>query len=335
MKFSPTGTQSGCSPLCAAMNRALFGISPEEASFARRGFAEAAPAKREHLERIGRTFVGGYMAALETRDLLALLFQLNTVAEEFRGFAFEGAGMALALTDRIWGRRSSRFEQFLHGPAGAHRYLLHVGYGWAAARLPWLRRKMSGLAEGGDGLGWLIIDGYGFHEGYFHCRSAISEMRVPRQLHGYAARVFDQGLGRSLWFFQGADVRRVNACIGRFATERHADLWSGVGLAATYAGGVTESEMAELCRLSASHRAHLAQGAAFAAKARHFAGIQTAHTDAACRIFCGMQSAQAAHLADSALGAVKTRNGAEAYEAWRSEIRAEFENARSFSPQSR
>lgn len=319
-----------------SVNRAIFGISLEEASFARRGFADAAPDKRAHLEEIGRTFISGYLAALGTRDLVALLFQLNAVGAEFRGLAFEGAAMGLALTDRIWGRRSPRFNQFLQGPAGAHRYMLHVGYGWAVARLPWLRGNLARLRRDYDEcLGWLILDGYGFHEGFFHWRSAVTEMRVPRALHGNAARVFDQGLGRSLWFFNGADVERISACIDRFVPERRADLWSGVGLAATYAGGITEDELSELLRSAAGHGSHLAQGAAFAAKARHFAGIQTPHTETACRVLCGMPSAQAALLTDSALAATKRMNPAEPYEAWRSEIRTELENARAFAPQLR
>ncbi|MBV9761019.1 MAG: DUF1702 family protein [Acidobacteriaceae bacterium] len=319
----------------ASARRAFLGISPDEASFARRSFPAASPAKQAHLERIGHTFIDGYLAALDTRDLVALLFQLNATPEEFRGFAFEGAGMALALTDHLWRRRAPRFDQFLHGPAGAHRYMLYIGYGWAAARLPWVRRKIQLLAHRFDPyLGSLMIDGYGFHEGFFHPQSTISRMQRPGSLPGNAARIFDQGLGRALWFFNGADAGKVSVCVNRFPSSRRPDLWSGVGLAATYAGGVTEAELMELLGRAAPYRGHVAQGAAFAAKARHFAGIPTPHTEAACRIFCGMPSAQAALVTDSALAAAKCLNCAEPYEAWRAEIRAEFENGRSFAAQS-
>lgn len=312
------------------LNRTVFGISPEEASFARRGFQATTPAKRSHLEHIGRVFISGYLAALETRELEPLALRLNQVDAEFRGFAFEGAAMGLALTDHIWRRRPPKFKQFLDGPAAGHRYMLHVGYGWAVARLPWLRGNAERALRRYDKyLGWLILDGYGFHEGFFHWRSAIAEMRVPRALSGYAARVFDQGLGRSLWFFNGADVERTASCVNRFVPKRRADLWSGVGLAATYAGGITEPELSELPRLANEYRSHLAQGAAFAAKARHFAGIETPHTELACRVLCGTSCSQAALLTDSAFATVG-RLGAsdQPYEAWRSEIRAQLRNAR-------
>jgi hypothetical protein len=309
------------------LNRALFGISPEEASFARRGFEPAAPEKRDHLEHIGRTFITGYLAALQARDVELLAQRLNETAAEFRGFAFEGAAMGLALLDHVW-RRPQRFGQFLTGPAAAHRYMLHVGYGWAVARLPWLRRKAENVRRKHDPyLGWLILDGYGFHEGYFHWRTATIGMRRPRALSGYAARVFDQGLGRSLWFFNGADVGRVNACITRFPMERRADLWSGIGLAATYAGGVNEEELRDLARIAKEYTSHVAQGAAFAAKARLLAGIATPHTEAACRAFCGVPAAQAASATDAALLSVGGSSGpGERYERWRAEIRTQFEH---------
>ncbi|HEX3683876.1 MAG TPA: DUF1702 family protein [Bryobacteraceae bacterium] len=311
------------------LNRALFGISPDEASFARRGFQDTTPAKRAHLEQIGRTFISGYLASLEARALDALDERLNAVAAEFRGFAFEGAGMGLALTDRFWRRRSPRFEQFLAGRGAAHCYMLHVGYGWALARLPWLRRNPERVRRNYDErLGWLILDGYGFHEGYFHWRATIRDRRVPSTLSRAAARVFDQGLGRSLWFYNGADVERAAACIHRFAPQRRADLWSGLGLAATYAGGAGEQELSKLLHLADEYRSHLAQGAAFAAKARTLAGNETPHTGMACRLLCGVSCAQAAEVTDSALFAIQ-RSGiaGEPYEAWRSEIRSQLQIA--------
>jgi len=309
------------------LNRRLFGISPGQASFSRRGFEDTAPQKRAHLEHIGRTFISGYLAALEARELDPLAAQLDTVDAEFRGFAFEGAAMGLALTGHVWRPRSSKFKRFLNGPAADHHFMLYVGYGWAVARLPWLRRNPDRARRPFDrDLGWLILDGYGFHEGYFHWRSAVTAMRVPRALSGYAARAFDQGLGRSLWFFNGANVERVAACIHRFAPERHADLWSGIGLAATYAGGVAEDELIQLLHLARPYGSHVAQGAAFAAKARYLAGVPTPHTELACRVLCGLSGLQAAAVTDSAFGATARSPADEPYETWRSEIRARLEN---------
>ena len=113
--------------------------------------------------------------------------------------------------------------------------MMHVGLGWALARL---RRSVTPyLARLDPLLGWLVVDGYGFHEGYFDWPRYIERRAIPSRLNGYERRVFDQGLGRSLWFVKGADVAAVASAIDTFPSARRDDLWSGVGLACAYAGG--------------------------------------------------------------------------------------------------
>src|SRR6185503_18765465 len=98
-----------------------------------------------------------------------------------------------------------RFADFVSGPGASHVYMLYVGAGWAIARLPWLRSNPDRAIRHFDPLlGWLAVDGYGFHEGYFHWPESIDRRRLPRGLSGYARCAFDQGLGRSLWFVEGA-----------------------------------------------------------------------------------------------------------------------------------
>jgi hypothetical protein len=53
------------------------------------------------LERIGRTFLEGYHASLEEDEPGRLVDRLDGVEPEFRGFAFEGAAMGLALADHL------------------------------------------------------------------------------------------------------------------------------------------------------------------------------------------------------------------------------------------
>jgi hypothetical protein len=301
----------------------IFGIAPEEASFKRRGFGCRDERARARLERIGATFLGGYHAALEERDGEALAPRLNAVEAEFRGFAFEGAAMALALLDLLppWGGK--RLKSFAAGAGRAHHYMLYVGAGWAFARL---RRDPSRALQSLDPLlGWLAADGYGFHEGYFKWPAYVARQQRPRRLNGYALRAFDQGLGRSLWFVRGAEVQKIVETVGRFAPERQSDLWGGVGLACAYAGGA-DDEGVETLRAAAGPLApQLAQGAAFAAKARERAGNAAAHTDRACRILCGMTAGAAASITDTSLIDLPHGDGDEpAYELWRRRIADTF-----------
>jgi hypothetical protein len=303
----------------------LLGSRLEEATFGRRGFHSGDTASRAHLERAGLVFLEGYNAAVSSsRD--TLLQRLNLVAPEWRGFAFEGASMGLRLLDHLTPWRSRRWAAFLDGPGGPHTYMVHVGAGWALARTPWLRRRpVRILAKMDPLLRWLVIDGYGFHEGYFDWPRSIRDRKVPAALSGYARRAFDQGLGRSLWFVTGADVERVRASILAFAPERHGDLWAGVGLAATYAGGVDRVSLERLRVSSSGFLPHVAQGAAFAAKARERAGNVAPHVDLACRALCGMSATAAARVTDAALADLSDDSDQPAYERWRARIRRTFD----------
>jgi hypothetical protein len=303
------------------LRRRLFAISPGEARFARRGF-HAGPG-RERLERVGETFLTGYHAALEETDSVGLVSRLNEVNAEMRGFAFEGAAMSLALLDMLtpW---KDRWLSFVSDGARAHLYMAHVGVGWALARLAWRRRKLPPARLRDPLLRWLAVDGYGFHEGYFHWRRFVREQFVPRGLSGYARRAFDQGLGRGLWFVEGADVERIPATINGFPAQRRADLWSGVGLACAYAGGAERAGIHFLREAAEPFRAQMAQGAAFAAKTRERAGNQASHTRTACEVFCGVTAEAAAAVTDAALEDLPADGKVPAYEQWRQRIQAHF-----------
>ncbi len=304
------------------LRRSLFGISLEETTFAKRGFYRGDERAQEKLELIGRIFVQGYHAALEDHRFEVLVPRLQMIEAEFRGFAFEGAAMGLALLDyfSLWKRR---LEAFLQGPGANHIYMLHVGAGWTLGRLP---RSSTRLREQFDPLlGWLVLDGYGFHEGYFSWRHFIQDQKPPH-LSGYALRAFDQGLGRSLWFVKGADASQIIATIDAFPSSRQSDLWSGVGLACAYAGGGGREVMQALYEAAGKYRSHLAQGAAFATKARQRAGNPVAHTELACEIFSGHSCDEAVRITDESLHDLPQSE--RAYEMWRLRIRTRLAEMR-------
>ncbi len=231
--------------------------------------------------------------------------------------------MGLALLDLVAPWPSRRFAQFLNGAAAPHIYMAYVGAGWALARtsprLAWRLGKLDPL------LRWLMFDGYGFHEGYFHHDQAIDKQRRPRSLLGYELNAFDQGLGRSLWFVKGANVRAATTTVTSFPEPRRPDLWSGLGLAVAYAGGADADDIDALIAASGSHRASVAQGVAFAAKARERAGNLTPHTEFACQTICAMSAGAAAAATDDALPVIGHEDGGKAYERWRAEIRRRLE----------
>lgn len=213
-------------------------------------------------------------------------------------------------------------SEFLDGAGKPHVYMVHVGAGWAWARLPVNIRRAGKRLD--PVLGWLAFDGWGFHEGFFHWPKYIDGRPLPKKLKGFERRVFDQGFGRSLWFVNGGNIELIAQTISVFSPDRQSDLWSGIGLAATYAGIVSEAALGELREKSGLFQPWLAQGAAFAAKARQRAGNMTDYTGRAAKILCGLSADDAARLTDEALENLPADSDVPAYEIWRRRIQNHF-----------
>jgi hypothetical protein len=272
-----------------------------QAEFATRGFTEKSPAARERFETVGKMFLTGYGIAVGARDAAEAESGLERIEPMYRGFAYEGASMGLAVLDGLPGGGRGRVEAFLRGRAAAHVYMVNVGVGWGLARLP--RFRWSGVTGSDKLLRWLVLDGYGFHQAYFKTQKYVHECyreaAFPWPASGprwYADRVVDQGVGRAMWFVGGGDPGLVAKMIGRFDESRRADLYAGVGLAATYAGAADETELRELWDLAVPYREHLAQGSAFAATARFEAGLADGHTELATSVLCGVSVEEAAAI---------------------------------------
>lgn len=310
-----------------SIRRFAFGIPVEETRFEKRGFRITKPEVVNHLEKIGTSFLDGYHSALLANDLTDLETKLETKDIAYRGFVFEGAAMSLTLLDRLSVLKKDRLTDFLKGAADRHIYMAHVGIGWALARLWWTRNRiLQSISKMDSLLKWLAIDGFGFHEGYFNPRryfnSAVSLNRLP----AYAQHAFAQGLGRSLWFVEGASVEHISQTVGQMPDDLRADLWSGIGLACAYAGGAEAADVERLKDYSQSYLPFVAQGVAFAAKTRLRAGNAAVHTKVACRILCGLSIEEAAFLTDVTLKKLPVTDDAELpkYEIWRRRIQQEF-----------
>ncbi|GAA2687069.1 DUF1702 family protein [Actinoplanes palleronii] len=299
-------------------------------TFASRGFPVTPTAATQRLEAIPQAVVCGFEWGIEVAQQWELERRLELVEPEMRGFAYEGAAMACTIRDVMAGGRGHRSRDLLSGPGVPHTFLTYIGVGFAMARLPrttwkWVLPDLTGTPYYPT-MSWLAVDGYGFDLAYFHTARYVDQQRIPQPYPwqgrpDYFPRAVDQGIGRALWFINGGGVDAVGAAVGRFAADRQADLWSGVGLAATFAGGADAAALATLSRLAGEHRPHLAQGAVFAAKARAFAGFTPPQTELGTTAFAGLSAAAAVRLSDSVTDADPGAVPAD-YEGWRAGIRA-------------
>jgi hypothetical protein len=314
--------------IAGALRDRIFTPDPREVTFERRGFHVQSDVTKANLEKVGLIFLDGFRYGMTGRGITDMEASLETVEQPFRGFAYEGCAMALAVRDALRPARPHWIRDFLAGPAAPHIYMAHVGVGWAMARLPAIRWRA--IMPEDEVLRWLALDGYGFHQAYFHTSQYVTgqhQGRIPVwEPASYASRAVDQGIGRALWFVNGSDVRAVAAMIGGFAASRRGDLWSGAALASVYAGGVDAGDIKLMAELADEHRPDAAQGAAFAAKARLLAGLVTPHTEMAVRVYCAMSVEEAAAVTEEAIEVLLGPPGpVPGYELWRQRIRKEFE----------
>jgi hypothetical protein len=318
-----------------ALRRRLLTPNVVETSLDKRGFYKKSPAAQERLETVGKTFLIGYAHAVEARTPAEAEERIEELPGWLRGFAYEGAGMGLTMLDGLPFGRSDNARRFFETEKGeTYKYLAYVGIGWAMARLPRFRwPKPSSLDPV---LVPLVLDGYGFHQAYFHTAKYIDGKYQdpgfpwPGGRHGYYANnAIDQGIGRASWFVRGTCPVRVADLLDTFPEERRPDLWAGVGLAATYAGGgddraVAEDELRTLRTRAGAYRGNLAQGSAFAANARVRAGIVPAHSALATQVLCGTTPQEAARLADELRPADQADGDKPAYEIWRQRLADAF-----------
>src|SRR5439155_14621271 len=141
----------------------------------------------------------------------------------FRGFAYEGCAMGLAVADSV-SFRPRRVRDFVDGVGADHVYMAYIGVGWAMARIP--RMRWRAVVPADPVLRWLALDGYGFHQAFFDTVRWVTNTWRPERYpawpgdQAYPHNAVDQGIGRALWFVNGADPNAAAACVATFAEDR-------------------------------------------------------------------------------------------------------------------
>ncbi|MFG3407983.1 DUF1702 family protein [Streptomyces sp. NPDC048142] len=311
-----------------ALRRRVLTPNVRETQLETRGFHIKNAEAKQQLEAVGTSFLQGYAYAVEARSADQAAGWLETVPRDFRGFAYEGAGMGAVMLDSLTGG-GKRLAGILQGPGRRHHYMVHVGVGWAMARLP--RFLWPDVTASDPVLRWLILDGYGFHQAYFRTDAYVRDPGPERPFSwkggpdAYSARVIDQGIGRALWFVGGTDPDVVAELIDAYPAHRHGDMYAGAGLACTYAGSADEDELRRLAKHAGEYRPNLAQGSAFACEARERAGTTTGHTHVAARVLCGGRTpGEAARVCTDAAPGGCDGGEVPAFEIWRQRIAAEI-----------
>lgn len=294
-----------------SVRRRTFGIAEPRKVFSRRGFA---PEGWSRFAPVIESLALGYNATLENSSLPMLIPRLEAVDPALHGFAYEGAAMGLGVLDII-APGKHRIGAFVAGPGGHHMATVYVGLGMALARLR--RRPEKYLKQLDPVLGWAVLDGFGFHEGFFARRRSIVKQLQPAHLSDNGRELFDQGLGRSIWFSSGAGIALAAKTISSFEPNRQANLWTGAAIACSFAGGTDRAGLEQMRKAAGDYRHRLSWAAATAAWTRGLARNETPHTDQACEVLGEISSSDAARVLEHARHKLVGNSASASYRTWR------------------
>ena len=305
-----------------------------EVTFAKRGFPAAPSAATQRLEAIPQAVICGFEWGIDARDQWEVERRLDLVDAEQRGFAYEGVTMAFTILDAMG--RGHRTRDLLRGPGSRHIFLAYIGMGFAMARLPrplW-KKVVPDLSPDPyyPTMSWLAVDGYRLRPCLLRHPALGGRAEGARSLTAGRARrtIFSARSTRASGARCGSSAvvsaPDVAAAAGRFASHRQPDLWSGIGLAATFAGGCDAEGLAALRRAAGDDWSQLALGVVFAAKARAYSGIGAGPHAGRLLGTDGYLRGQGRRRSPTVPPRPAPDPGSEpAYELWRQRIRAHFE----------
>lgn len=275
---------------------------------------------------VGRSFLDGFRIGMRGAGATEAVRQLMQVPREWQGFAAEGAGMSVAIRSAVEPWHRNEFHRLVSVSGGRHTYMMHVGLGWALARLP--RPLWPDLSKFDPAVGQLILDGYGFHEIFFNTAKTLRQHTVEFDFDAWPGPVQDaqqqlmQGVGRGMWFVAGGSPQLLHEIFEGFDPKFHSSLWAGTGLAATYAGGRGPEGLNEVLERAGEHAGWVRQGCAFAVDARHRANTTNDHTRLAAHILCGLTVERIVEITTSHRPEPQRVDSGDwgAYEEWRARI---------------
>jgi hypothetical protein len=234
-------------------------------------------------EEIRSVFLETQLFYAKHDDLPALIEYLENTEKEFSSIAYESASMAIALKDFENETFPHEWLLFANGPAAAHQAQVYVGLGWAIAKFnfPFL----TAIENLHSRFYFRIADGCGYYDGSFKTRRTVTNQELPVYLPAATLPIYDQGIGRSIWYTEKADIHKIRSKIETFVNSRHADLWRGVGIAVAYVGGCDDADLKTLLKYASTNAVQLACGAALAARSRTMANTMTEDTDRCSRLW--------------------------------------------------
>ncbi len=253
----------------------------------------------QKMEQIREVFQAAKVFCAQENDLEKIVANCESAGKEFRSIAYEAASMQIGLRDFEANNSLANWRRFADNLAKQHATQVYVGLGWAVAQESiQLETIIEDLPEL---LKYRIADGCGYYDGTFRNRQTVRNKQLPTYISGKSLEPYYQGIGRSLWYISKGDAPKTNELLSSFPSERHSDMWRGVGIAVAYVGGCDEETINSLSRFSDNYKSQLACGAALASRSRIQAGSLTAGVvpiaiGMCCHILCNCSADEVAQI---------------------------------------
>ena len=276
------------------------------------------------IERIKSVFLDTQIFYSMHDNIDALIGYLENTKTEFRSIAYESASMAIALKDLKNNEGLNTWLFYKNGPALAHKAQVHVGLGWAIAKLnlPFL----AVVNKIDTSLYYRVADGCGYYDGSFRHKQTTMNQQLPGYLPEAIMSMFDQGVGRSLWYTCSADINKIRSMIKSFPAVRQASLWRGIGIAVAYVGGCDDDTLKTLLQYAATNRIQLAYGAALASRSRMEAHTMTSDTANCSRLWFTLTASETNNVSLDPANPVTDENE-EVYFNWIKQVDEELANS--------
>ena len=202
---------------------------------------------------------------------------LKTEKGEFASVVYEAIAVCLANQDiKNKDNFFSLWSSFCDQHASLHGSQIYVGLGWAMCESA--VSEYTFLEELPSVWRWRVLDGYGYYSGLFKRRETIRSQQIPPFISNDDTHAFNQGIGRSLWYLSQGDIERLTRSLNLFEDNRQVDMWRGIGLAATYVGGIDASLLKDIQLAAEEYLPQFKCGALMAIAARKKSAISSSDT---------------------------------------------------------
>lgn len=215
----------------------------------------------ENIRQIEHTFREVQEALSSEVSLLSIAKLADSYPPLFRSVAYEATSMHLALKAIKQGDELVEWSEFLTTYAAHHKTQYYIGLGWALAQEQVEPQKYCQQ--------WSerVADGCGYYEGMFRRRKVLHQQQLPNWNETFLSNYL-QGLGRSIWYISLGDVALAAKTVQLFPQQHHSALWRGLGIALTYTGGSSETDLYSLKEMNEDVLPFLLEGVELAIQSR-------------------------------------------------------------------